>query len=368
MEFSSSPLDTLWFWQIATVLVVIIAINVAAYFLLRHIEKIADATDSIWDDAFIKAARRPVTLLLWTLGAAIGLRIIHQHIGVPYFDLVEPTRNVLIIVALTWLLLGLIRNAADNASALRLVREESIDRTTVDALSKLGRISVLIVAILTILQTLGVSIAGVLAFGGIGGIAIGFAAKDLFANLLGGLTVYLDRPFTVGEWVRSPNQNIEGVVEHIGWRHTRIRAFNKNPVYVPNALFTTIIVENPSRMSHRRIKETIGLRYSDLDKIAVIVAEVKSMLQNHADIDQDATLIVNFNAFGDSSLDFFIYAFTLTRDWATYHAIKQDVLLQIADIIQRHGAQIAYPTRTLHVEAEEQLDNPPVPAPDTSPT
>ena len=115
-----------------------------------------------------------------------------------------------------------------------------MDYTTVDALSKLGRFSVVIIAALVILQTLGFSISGVLAFGGIGGIAMGFAAKDMLANFFGGLTIYLDRPFTVGEWIRSPDKAIEGTVEYIGWRHTRVRAFNKNPIYVPNALFTTI--------------------------------------------------------------------------------------------------------------------------------
>ena len=189
-----------------------------------------------------------------------------------------------------------------------------------------------------------------LAFGGIGGIAVGFAAKDLFANLLGGLTIYMDRPFSVGEWIRSPDKNIEGTVEHIGWRNTCIRAFNKNPIYVPNALFTSIVVENPSRMTHRRIKETIGLRYQDLGKMAVIVADVKTMLQTHPEIDHEATLIVNFNSFGESSLDFFIYSFTKTTVWATYHEVKQEVLLKIADIIATHGAEIAYPTRSLHIE------------------
>lgn len=338
-----------WFWQIITVILAVVAINVAAHYLLHHIEKIAAATPSVWDDALIKAARRPVTMLLWTLGAAFALRIVHQHAGLPYFDLVEPVRNVCIILALAWLLIRLIRNAAANVVALRLAAGETVDRSTVEALSKLGRISVVIVAVLTILQTLGVSIAGVLAFGGIGGIAVGFAAKDLFANLLGGLAIYLDRPFSEGEWIRSPDKNIEGTVEHIGWRNTRIRAFNKNPIYVPNALFSTIVVENPSRMTHRRIKETIGLRYQDLDKMEAIVSEVKNMLRNDPNIDTEATLIVNFNTFGESSLDFFIYTFTRTTDWTRYHAIKQEVLLGVAAIIAKHGAEIAFPTRSLHI-------------------
>jgi len=179
---------------------------------------------------------------------------------------------------------------------------------------------------------------------------VGFAAKDMLANFFGGLAIYLDRPFIVGEWIRSPDHEIEGTVEHIGWRQTRVRAFNKNPIYVPNSLFSTIVVENPTRMTNRRIRETIGIRYADLDKMAAIVADVKAMLQAHPEIDTNATLIVNFNAFAASSLDFFIYTFTKTVEWVHYHEVKQDILLKVAAIIQARGAEIALPTRTLHIE------------------
>lgn len=206
----------------------------------------------------------------------------------------------------------------------------------------------MIVAILTGAQTLGFQIGGLLALGGVGGLAVGLAAKDLLANFFGGLTIYLDRPFGVGEWIRSPDKSIEGTVEYISWRHTRIRAFNKNPIYVPNAVFTSIVVENPSRMSHRRIKETIGLRYDDLQKIKPIVDDIRQMLQNHPDIDTKQTLIVNFTVFGASSLDILIYTFTKTTNWVTYHSIKQDLLLRISDIITGHNAQIAFPTQTVH--------------------
>ncbi len=261
-----------------------------------------------------------------------------------------PLRDVGVVVCLGWFIFRLIRLAGNRYIEVRLEKGEEVDKTTVDALSKLGRLSVVVVMVLVIMQTLGFSVSGVLAAGGIGGIAVGFAAKDLLANFFGGLTIYLDRPFSVGEWIRSPDKQIEGTVEAISWRHTRIRGFNKNPIYVPNAVFTTIVVENPSRMSHRRIKETIGLRYEDIGKMAPIVADVRSMLQAHPEIDAGQTLIVNFNEFADSSVNFFIYTFTKTRVWVDYHEVKQDVLLKVADIIARHGAEIAFPTRTLHVE------------------
>ena len=224
-----------------------------------------------------------------------------------------------------------------------------MDKTTVDAISKLLRVSVFITASLVVLQTLGYSISGVLAFGGIGGIAVGFAAKDLLANFFGGLTIYLDRPFAVGDWVRSPDREIEGTVEDIGWRLTCIRTFDKRPLYVPNSIFTTIAVENPSRMQNRRIYETVGIRYDDSAKMGTIVEKVKNMLLNHKEIDTTKTMIVNFNAFAPSSLDFFVYTYTKTTNWVRFHEIKQDVMLKIMEIVENEGAEIAFPTSTVHL-------------------
>jgi MscS family membrane protein len=350
-QFSSTILAAAWLPQVLAVIVAVVVINVSAYYFLHHVEKATALTSTVWDDALIKAVRKPLTLILWVIGATFSIQIVHKHLGTPVFDWVIPTRDTAIITGLAWFLMRLISQASRSLLARSVTTGEAVDRTTVDAMSKLGRFTVIVVAILTILQTLGFSVSGVLAFGGIGGIAVGFAAKDMLANFFGGLTIYLDRPFIVGEWIRSPDHQIEGTVEQIGWRHTRVRAFNKNPIYVPNALFTTIVVENPSRMTNRRIKETIGIRYADLDKMAAIIADVKAMLQAHPDIDTDATLIVNFNEFSASSLNFFIYTFTRTVEWVRFHEVKQDVLLKVAAIIQAHGADIAFPTRTLHIES-----------------
>jgi MscS family membrane protein len=248
-------------------------------------------------------------------------------------------------LCITWFVLGMIRGTEDTY----VETAEQMDKTTAHALGKLLRLVVVITAGLVILQTLGFSISGVLAMGGVGGIAIGFAAKDLLANFFGGLIVYLDRPFAVGDWIRSPDRQIEGTVESIGWRVTVIRNFQSQPMYVPNSVFTTVIVENPSRMRNRRIHETIGLRYSDLTSMDKVVAEVEAMLRQHEDIDADKTMMVNFNKFGASSLDFFIYCFTRTTQWVEFHQVKQDVMLRIADIIKANHAEIAFPTSTIHL-------------------
>jgi MscS family membrane protein len=262
-------------------------------------------------------------------------------------SVLDTAQHVLLIVLLAWFLLRLMLEVE-----VRLVdpayREKPIDQTTVSAIGKLLRISVIITSGLVILQSLGYSVSGVLAFGGIGGLAVGFAAKDLLANFFGGLMIYLDRPFSVGEWVRSPEKDIEGTVEHIGWRLTRIRTFDKRPIYVPNAVFTNIVLQNPSRMTHRRIYEHFGLRYDDIGRIEPIVKAVRQMLKEHPDIAQDQTQMVYFERCGASSVDFFIYCFT-TPVWAEFHRIKEDVLLKILAIVEERGAQIAFPTSTLHV-------------------
>ncbi|MCF8199888.1 MAG: mechanosensitive ion channel family protein [Sulfuritalea sp.] len=344
-----------WMPKLLIAITVTAVLNFAASWLLGKAARVAERTSNAWDDILIRSAKQSLPALIWVVGIAAAAGIVRRHVDDPLFDMVGPLRDVGVVVCLGWFIFRLIRLAGNRYIEVRVEKGEEVDKTTVDALSKLGRLSVVIVMTLMIMQTLGFSVSGVLAAGGIGGIAVGFAAKDLLANFFGGLTIYMDRPFSVGEWIRSPDKQIEGTVEAISWRHTRIRAFNKNPIYVPNAVFTTIVVENPSRMSHRRIKETIGIRYEDIAKMAPIVAEVKGMLQAHPEIDATQTLIVNFNEFADSSVNFFIYTFTKTKEWVHYHQVKQDVLLKVADIIAHHGAEIAFPTRTLHIEGQASM-------------
>jgi len=264
-------------------------------------------------------------------------------------------RDIGILISLSWFALGVIRGFEEEYIQKNNLNS-SIDVHTVEAISKLIRIAVIITSILVILQTLGYSISGVLAFGGVGGIAIGFAAKDLLANFFGGLIIYLDRPFKTGDWIRSPDRKIEGTVEKIGWRITQIRSFDKRPLYIPNSIFSSIIVENPSRMTNRRIYETIGIRYDDLQQMDKIVSDVKQMLFEHKEIDDKQTLIVNFNAFADSSVDFFVYTFTKTTDWVKFHQIKQDVLIKISELIAINGAEIAFPTTTVQFESSANPD------------
>ncbi len=311
-------------------------------------------TKTVWDDALFNSIQRPIALLVWVIGLSIAAEVISAETDSQLSQLIVPVRYVLIIGLCTLFGVSFVSECEKGFIA------NGADVTTSNAVSKLLRVSIFITAVLTVLQTLGVSIQGLLAFGGVGGLAVGFAAKDILSNFFGGLMIYLDRPFAVGDWVRSPDRDIEGTVEKIGWRLTIIRTFSQRPLYVPNSVIASIAVENPSRMRNRRIYETIGVRYDDAEKVADIVSDVRAMLETHPEISDERTLIVNFNAFGASSLDFFVYCFTKTTDWVTFHGIKQEILLKIQDIILEHGAEIAYPTTTVHLqEAEPEMIAPP---------
>ncbi len=338
-----------WIGQVFVVvfLALLFAFIVKRFF--KRLHRLFKTTDNIWDDALIDSVSRPLRLFIWLQGISFAAHIVGRETGAPLFDAVGPLRDIGVIILLGWFLVRLVTRIQRNMLFSAEKRGKKLDITTVDAIGKLLRISIFITAGLVILQTLGYSVSGVLAFGGIGGIAVGFAAKDLLANFFGGLMIYLDRPFTVGDWVRSPDREIEGTVEEIGWRLTRIRTFDKRPLYIPNATFTSVAVENPSRMTHRRIKETIGIRYDDAGKVEGILADVRDMLQRHPEIDQSQTLMVNFTTFGPSSLEFFVYTFTRTTVWTEYHQVKEDVLLRIYHIITAHGAEVAFPTQTLHI-------------------
>jgi MscS family membrane protein len=340
-----------WILQVFAVVLLTLVANFIQKRVFTKLKRGMEHTQNLWDDAVVAAAEKPVSICVWLFGLSFAVFVIGSSTGNDLMKSIVPLLTVPVLVcAMSWFLVRLVRGVETILIAPTDDPEkEPWDPTTAAAVGKLLRLSVIITALLVVLQSVGVNIAGVLAFGGIGGIAIGFASKDLLSNFFGGLMLYLDRPISVGDWIRSPDREIEGTVEDIGWRLTRIRTFDKRPLYIPNSIFNTIAIQNPSRMTHRRIYETMGLRYDDIAKVSAITDEVRSMLQAHPGIDTDQTLLVYFNAFGGSSLDFFVYCMTRTKKWGTYHEVKHEVLLKIAAIVDSHGAEFAFPTSTVHV-------------------
>ncbi len=321
--------------------------------IINFILTISKRTNTIYDELLLHSIKSPASFLIITGYFLLVLEIfsIESSITLPY-NLANAV-YILIVLTISWSFIrGLNFYIASKPYVKTLSTEDdaALISETYEIVIRILKIIVIIITALLIMQELGLSISGLLAFGGVGGLIVGLAAKDLLSNFFGGMMIFFDRPFRVGEFIKSPDRNIEGIVEKIGWRLTVVRTFSKNVLYIPNTAFSSIIVENATRMSNRRINETIGIRYDDLDKMTIIIEEINKLLEKNKKIDQSLKPKVYFKSFSASSCDFFVYAFTHTKDWDEFLSIKQDVLLEIAKIISKNNAEIAYPTTTVILE------------------
>ncbi|MFA7476053.1 MAG: mechanosensitive ion channel family protein [Castellaniella sp.] len=329
----------------------------AGGFLRIVLERIARRLQPVrhaWGHGLLAGAALPAQMLVWVLGIALAGQILLSEADGEFAKDsllahgLSPIRDVGVILTVMWLLLRAINRIQDNLLLRARAHGRELDPTAADAIGKLTKASVVITAILMMMQALGFSIAGLLAFGGMGGIAVGFAAQSLVANLLGGLTIFASRPFKVGEYIIIPGTDLMGGVEHIGWRATRLIGFDCKPFYVPNAMFNTQPVINHTRMTSRRIMEDIHIRYADIDAVPAIVADARDMLGRHPGVKHDF-FAFNFSSCGTFSLKLSLYAFTVSTDYNDFMNVQEDVLLKIADIIRRHGARMTGPVSTVEM-------------------
>ena len=323
--------------------------------LINFIFALSQKTNTVYDELILFSIKTPSTyLIIFGYIFVITDYFNKNEVLNLSFSLSSAVFSLIVIVISWSLLRGLNYYLQLKPFTKNLSSEDDITliTETYEIVVRILKILVVVITALIIMQEIGLSISGLLAFGGVGGLIVGLAAKDLLSNFFGGMMIFFDRPFRVGEFIKSPDRNIEGIVEKIGWRLTVVRTFSKNVLYIPNTAFSSIIVENATRMSNRRINETIGIRYDDLNKMTDIIQDVNNILESNPDIDQTQKAKVYFKSFSASSCDFFIYAFTKTKDWEEFLRIKQDVLLKVAEIIEQHNAEIAYPTTTVFINKD----------------
>ncbi|WP_457654089.1 mechanosensitive ion channel family protein [Rhodocaloribacter sp.] len=316
-------------------------------FLKRRVGK----TRVQWDDDLVRLVPRPLALViqivLWQLAAAI-LLLPEEPLNIRRF--VTDGLNAAIAVALVWVFFRL-----TDVLALALERaaqrtETRLDDQAVPLLRKTIKVFVGIVVAVMVIQNLGYSVTSLIASLGIGGLALALAAKDTVANFFGSVVIFTDAPFQIGDWVEF--DGVEGTVEEVGFRTTRIRKFDKGLVTVPNQTFTSTAITNYSNRKIRRIKLTVGVSYeTSAEEMERLLEALRLMIAEHPGIGKDFYL-VHFTNFGASSLDILIYCFTTTAEWTTFLEIQEDVMLRIMRIIAAHGLEIAYPTRTVYLRDE----------------
>ncbi|MGM0440284.1 MAG: mechanosensitive ion channel family protein [Chlamydiota bacterium] len=348
-------LDVSNFWLIEAVLVTIAAVgvNFILKFVFVRVEKMPPWKSGRLFKDFIIAAKSPIFyfIWLWLLFYLMNIAIVNTIDADFHLDIGVLMRAALLGIG-CWALMRWKKIVAKRYVNRALQLQDEHHLHIIRIIEKLVTIAIVLITILMVLDLVGVQLATILAFGGMGGIAIGFAAKDVISNFFGGLMIYFTHPFTVGDRITSPDRNIEGIVERIGWYQTKLHTYDRQPVYVPNALFSTIIISNATRMYNRRVKETIGIRYDDYAKIKPIIAKIRNVLSDFEEIDYNQRVEVFFSGYGDFTLDIWVSFFTISIDRTTYLTVKQEALLAIGDIIEELGAEIAFPTTTTHIPNE----------------
>jgi len=332
---------------IAAILVLLLFLLLRRFFtfiIMGGLQKLAKRTDTYYDDKIVSALKAPVSFAFIIIGLHLFFALIFWET-----QTIKNILNTLIVFDIFWAIIAI-------ANALRGVFHATTAKFNPDLSKEMGDFILKLVKILiggiglaSMLQVWGINVTALIASLGLGGLAFALAAKDTASNLFGSFALLADKSIRIGEWIKVGDT--EGVVEAIGMRTTKIRSFQKSLITVPNQLVANTPIENFSRRGIRRIKMHVGLTYdTSKEQIVKIVEEIKYMLHSHEGISQKDTLLVNFESFGDSSLNIFIYTFTSTANWDKYLDIREDVHLKIMQIVEENGSSFAFPSQSIYVE------------------
>lgn len=333
-----------WVIELVALLLLVFIINVVLKWVLLKLHSYFEASNSLWKDSFVTSLLTPLTSFVWLIALVQLLNVTWERLrGVPLFTTSHAIIKIGAILVTSWFLLRWKKSIVNKTYAQNRQKHLSLDKGKIDAINKLLTVLICFFAALLLLEQLGSNMNTLIAFGGVSGLAVAFASQQIIANFFGGLMIYFTHPFAIGDWINLPEKNIEGHVEEIGWYTTRIRTFDKRPIYIPNSMLTNILVMNPSRMTHRRVNESIFLRYQDIQAVPKIIQEIKTLLIQHPKIEPKSSVQVHFTAFGAQGLEIKFSAYTKEIDKYLYQDVLQEILLKIATIIEEYGADFAIP-------------------------
>lgn len=315
-------------------------------------ENIARRTATEIDDVVLSASEKPAGWLILIVGIMAALETLNPpETTFPLIHVAQQGGRILTIIIGAWFLWRLIDGIAAYFAARASLTHSPLDDQLIPFIAKTLKIFLIITFVLVIAQNMGYSISGLLASLGIGGIAVAMAAKDTIANVFGSIMILIDRPFTIGHWIKT--SEFEGVVEEVGFRSTRIRTFAKTLVVVPNSQLANMVIDNINAMPKRRVKMRIGITYATTaTQMRDTIAGIEKILAHHSGVDQEFSL-VKFDEFADSSLSIFLYYFTQSTHWNEYLQIRQEVNMQIMELLEELGLEFAFPSRTVYLKQED---------------
>ncbi len=285
----------------------------------------------------------PLLTLLWYAASidcidSVTDGLLSHMVDMPYSLLIK----IGAVVVSAWMLFRLKNGLIQLVVEKKIVPSSKIDPPTAQALSKIATIGIVFVVFVILHDVTGMSMTTVLAFGGVGGLALAFASQDIVANFFGGFMVHVTRPFIVGEDVLVPSAQIDGKIEELGWYQTAIRSTDKTSLYVPNSTFTKAVVINKSRMTHRLINEPLYVRISP-DRLVGLLEELRQNAARHQGIDSRQGVNIWVSAFYGQIVKITIFLYVGTTNYGEYCRIREKLFVSIAESVHRHGGMLTPP-------------------------
>ena len=260
--------------------------------------------------------------------------------------------SFLLIITIFWTILKSVEYLGLRLKFRAEQTESKVDDQLIPFAIEIAKVLVFIFAVVVILANVFEQNVTALAAGlGVGGVAVALASKESLENLLGSFTIFLDKPFQVGDVITIGT--ITGVVEKVGFRSTRVRTFDKSIVTVPNKNLVNAELDNLGLRPVRRVKMNIGLTYStNVEQIKSIVNEIQKLIDDHKQTNDEGK--VRFLNFGDSSLDVMVLYYVNSPEWKVLIDTQQEINFRIIDIVKKHSSDFAFPTRSVFLENQSK--------------
>ncbi|MDQ6950841.1 MAG: mechanosensitive ion channel family protein [Mariprofundales bacterium] len=340
-----------WLAAVISLFITVVAQRYLVSIFHRMAQTVANRTKTQIDNLLLEAAEKPVNMLILVVGLMVTLHLLAPSAS--EFPLIEPLFQLgraLTVIIGGWFIWRMIGGMASYLQHWAEERDSPLDGQLIPFVAKTLRLLLIVTSVLMVAQNMGYSVSGLITSLGIGGIAVAMAAKDTVANVFGSIMILVDRPFTVGDWIKT--KEFEGVVEDVGFRSTQIRTFGKTLVNVPNSLLANMVIDNINARPKRRIKMRIGLTYdTSTTQIEQAIAGIEQILRTHPGVDQGYSL-VKFDQFEASSLSIFLYYFSASTVWEEYLQVRQEVNLQIMHLLESLTINFAFPSRTIYLKQD----------------
>lgn len=316
------------------------------HLVIRRLKRWTSKSATEIDDRALGALENPIRFIPVVMGAFFAIQYLELT------GLLQTIAGNLVRSLVAYNIFWGIYNLIDPLSFLLNRLERIFTPAMVEWLIKAIKAFFVFIGAATILEIWGIEVGPLIAGLGLFGVAVALAAQDLFKNLIAGILILGEKRFTKGDWIRVDGI-VEGTVESIGFRSTRVRRFDKAPVQVPNAQLSDQAVTNFSAMTHRRIYWVIGVEYrTTVEQLRKIRDEIESYVLNSPDFAKppEVATFVRIDKFNDSSIDIMLYCFTVTTNWGEWLEIKEQLAFKIMAIVEGAGSAFAFPSQSVYVE------------------